>query len=63
MILFEKISWKNFLSTGNHKITVDLNLNSTTLIIGSNGTGKSTILEALTFVYMVDHLEKLVRGN
>ena len=50
MILFEKISWKNFLSTGNHKITVDLNQNSTTLIIGSNGTGKSTILDALTFV-------------
>ena len=50
MILFEKISWKNFLSTGNHKITVNLNENSTTLIIGSNGTGKSTILDALTFV-------------
>ena len=50
MILFEKISWKNFLSTGNHKITVNLNQNSTTLIIGSNGTGKSTILDALTFV-------------
>ena len=50
MILFEKISWKNFLSTGNHKITINLNENSTTLIIGSNGTGKSTILDALTFV-------------
>ena len=50
MILFERISWKNFLSTGNLKITVDLNQNSTTLIIGSNGTGKSTILDALTFV-------------
>ena len=48
--LIWKISWKNFLSTGNHKITVDLNQNSTTLIIGSNGTGKSTILDALTFV-------------
>ena len=50
MILFEKISWKNFLSTGNHMISVNLNENSTTLIIGSNGTGKSTILDALTFV-------------
>ena len=50
MILFKKISWKNFLSTGNHMIDVDLNENSTTLIIGSNGTGKSTILDALTFV-------------
>ena len=50
MILFEKISWKNFLSTGNHMIDVNLNGDSTTLIIGSNGTGKSTILDALTFV-------------
>ena len=50
MILFKKISWKNFLSTGNHMIDVNLNGDSTTLIIGSNGTGKSTILDALTFV-------------
>jgi DNA repair exonuclease SbcCD ATPase subunit len=49
MILFEKISWKNFLSTGNHPIEIDFLKNSTTLIIGSNGAGKSTILDALTF--------------
>ena len=51
MILFEKISRKNFLSTGNHKITVDLNQNSTTLIIGSNGTGKSTIKKMVGEIY------------
>ena len=50
MIVFEKIRWKNFLSTGNHFIEVDLNTGSNTLIIGSNGAGKSTILDALTFV-------------
>ncbi len=50
MILFEKISWKNFLSTGNHPTEVILNKNPTTLIVGSNGAGKSTILDALTFV-------------
>ena len=50
MILFEKISWKNFLSTGNHFIEVILNQNSTTLVVGQNGAGKSTILDALTFV-------------
>jgi DNA repair exonuclease SbcCD ATPase subunit len=50
MIVFEKIKWKNFLSTGNHFIEVDLNKVSNTLIIGSNGAGKSTILDALTFV-------------
>ena len=50
MIIFEKISWKNFLSTGNHPTEVILNKRPTTLIVGSNGAGKSTILDALTFV-------------
>ena len=49
MILFEKIRWRNFLSTGNQFTEVDLNSKSTTLIIGNNGAGKSTILDALTF--------------
>ena len=50
MILFEKIRWKNLLSTGNHFTEVELNKDSTTLIIGTNGAGKSTILDALCFV-------------
>ena len=50
MILFEKIRWKNLLSTGNHFTEVDLNKDSTTLIVGTNGAGKSTILDALCFV-------------
>ena len=49
MIVFETIRWKNFLSTGNVFTEVDLNKNSNTLIIGHNGAGKSTILDALTF--------------
>jgi len=49
MIIFEKIRWKNFLSTGNQFTEIDLNKNATTLIVGSNGAGKSTILDALTF--------------
>ena len=49
MILFEKIRWKNFLSTGNQYTEVNLTKNNTTLIVGSNGTGKSTVLDALTF--------------
>jgi DNA repair exonuclease SbcCD ATPase subunit len=49
MIIFEKIRWKNFLSTGNQFIEVNLNKSTTTLIIGNNGAGKSTILDALTF--------------
>jgi len=49
MILFEKIRWKNFLSTGNQFTEVDFLKHSTNLIIGTNGAGKSTILDALTF--------------
>ena len=49
MILFKTIKWKNFLSTGNQYSEVDFTLNSTNLIIGTNGAGKSTILDALTF--------------
>ena len=49
MILFKTIRWKNFLSTGQHETEVDFTKNSTNLIIGSNGAGKSTVLDALTF--------------
>jgi len=49
MILFETIRWKNFLSTGNQFTEINLNKNQTTLIIGNNGAGKSTILDALCF--------------
>ena len=49
MIIFKKIRWKNFLSTGNVFSEVDLQSAKTNLIIGSNGAGKSTILDALTF--------------
>ena len=49
MITFEKVSWRNFLSTGDAPTTVLLDRAATTLIIGENGSGKSTILDALTF--------------
>jgi len=50
MITFQKIKWKNFLSTGNTFTEVDFQEHHTNLIIGTNGAGKSTILDALTFV-------------
>ena len=49
MIVFKKISWSNFLSTGDVPTTVFFDRSPTTLIIGENGSGKSTILDALTF--------------
>jgi DNA repair exonuclease SbcCD ATPase subunit len=49
MILFEKVLWKNFLSTGNQNTEINLTKHPTNLIIGTNGAGKSTLLDALTF--------------
>lgn len=49
MILFERIRWKNFLSTGNHFTEIELTKSKTTLISGTNGAGKSTFLDAITF--------------
>ena len=49
MILFETIRWKNFLSTGNQYTEINFIENHTNLIIGTNGAGKSTVLDALTF--------------
>ena len=50
MILFKTIKWRNFLSTGNQFTEVDFQDAKTNLIVGTNGSGKSTILDALTFV-------------
>ena len=49
MIILEKIRWKNFMSTGNRFTEVELNTHGTTLISGTNGSGKSTIMDAITF--------------
>jgi len=49
LINFKYVRWKNFLSTGNQFIEIQLDKNPTTLIIGENGAGKSTILDALCF--------------
>ena len=49
MITFKTIKWRNFLSTGQHFTEIDFTKNKTNLIIGTNGAGNSTILDALCF--------------
>jgi len=49
MITFQKIRWKNFLSTGDHWSEIDFQGHTTNLVVGTNGSGKSTMLDALTF--------------
>ena len=63
MITFKKISWANFLSTGNQPTEVILDGTATTLIIGANGAGKSTILDALTFVLYGKSFRKINKAQ
>jgi DNA repair exonuclease SbcCD ATPase subunit len=48
-ITFKKLTWRNFLSTGNNETTIYLDRDSSTLIVGANGAGKSTMLDALSY--------------
>lgn len=63
MITFTKIRWKNFLSAGNNWTEIDLNTNKNTLIMGHNGSGKSTFLDALTFGLFGKPFRKVNKGN
>jgi len=61
MITFKKIRWKNLLSTGNQFTEIDFEKHNTNLIIGTNGAGKSTILDALTFVLFNKPFRKITK--
>tara|TARA_R100000278_G_scaffold118923_1_gene99935 strand:+ start:802 stop:2523 length:1722 start_codon:yes stop_codon:yes gene_type:complete len=63
MITFEKIRWKNFLATGDHFTEIELDSDRSTLIIGTNGAGKSTILDAITFVLFNKPFRKVTKGQ
>ena len=62
MIIFKKVRWKNLLSTGNVFSEVDLQGARTNLIVGTNGAGKSTILDALTFSLFGKPFRKINKG-
>ena len=63
MIIFRSIEWKNLLSTGNAPTKVLLNKSPTTLIIGKNGEGKSTILDALCFALFGKPFRNINKGQ
>ena len=63
MIIFKKLRWKNLLSTGNVFTEVDLTSHSTTLIVGENGAGKSTILDAVSFGLFGKPFRKINKGQ
>jgi len=63
MIRFKKIRWKNLLSTGNQWTEIDFEQSNTTLIIGGNGAGKSTVLDALTFSLFNKPFRKITKGQ
>ena len=61
MITFEKIRWKNFLSTGNSFTEIEFNRSPSTLVVGENGSGKSTMLDAVCFSLFNNHFVRLVK--
>ena len=63
MIKFKNIKYKNFLSTGQHWTEIDFEKHHTNLIIGTNGAGKSTMLDALTFVLFNKPFRKINKGQ
>jgi DNA repair exonuclease SbcCD ATPase subunit len=63
MILFKSVSYKNFLAAGNNPIKIDLNTHGTTLIVGQNGAGKSTIIEALVFALFNKSFRKVNKNQ
>jgi DNA repair exonuclease SbcCD ATPase subunit len=63
MILFKKLKYKNFLSSGNYWTEIDFTKNNSTLVIGQNGAGKSTMLDALTFVLFNKPFRKINKSQ
>jgi len=63
MIIFEKLRWRNILSTGNSFTELNLTKSPNTLVIGNNGAGKSTMLDALCFGLFGKPFRKINKPN
>jgi len=63
LITFKSLKWKNFLSTGNLFTEIDLNKHNTTLIVGENGAGKSTMLDALSYALFSKPFRKINKSQ
>ena len=63
MIIFKSLKYKNFLSTGDHFTEIELNTHRNTIMVGVNGAGKSTILDALTFVLFNKPFRKINKSQ
>jgi len=63
MILFKRIAYRNFLSSGNTPTEIFLNVSENTLIVGHNGSGKSTLLDALCFVLFNKAFRKINKSQ
>ena len=63
MITFHYVKWRNFLSAGNQWTEISLDTHKNTLIMGHNGSGKSTFLDALTFALFGKPFRKVNKGN
>ena len=63
MITFKRIKYKNFLSSGQHWTEIDFQKHHTNLVVGTNGAGKSTMLDALTFALFNKPFRKINKGQ
>ena len=63
MIIFRTLTWRNLLSTGNAPTTIRLNTSPTTLVLGQNGSGKSTMLDALCYVLFKKPFRKIKKDQ
>ena len=61
MLVFHKVRYRNFLSSGDHFVEIDLDKHKTNILVGKNGNGKSTIIDAITFALFNKSFRKITK--